>query len=368
MDTPPLCIETPKEPQNDLSKLDNISHIIKDKNNNSFNITFYLKNNSIFIKGNEEGDIINSTFIKDIYLENFYELNRFFKSFETINEIFELIKEIEKEEFSIEKKDRRLELSFNIQIMKKNILISISLDKMKNNTESIVMNLCEKIKEIETLKTTIENLTLKINNLEKENSQLKLQVEKINSVLDDTINLRKKIPVGEIFESIDDFKLINEAIKSRFNKEIIKFNLLYKAIKNENIKQEFLARCLNINDTIIVIKTDTDRKFGGFVHEKWPSTQGDVGDEFAFLFSLNDKIIYEIKDCSKAISCSPSYFLKFGDLRSSDFALDNNCMNNESSYESKKGSSYDFKGKTHPLNQSQYFKVKEFEVYYLEFE
>ena len=43
-------------------------------------------------------------------------------------------------------------------------------------------------------------------------------------------------------------------------------------------------------------------------------------------------------------------------------------MNNESSYESKKGSSYDFKGKIYPLNQSQYFKVKEFEVYYLEFE
>ena len=385
MEKAPLPLITPKE--YDLSKLNNIKYIIKDKNNQTFNISFYLKENSIFIKGNEENDITNSMYVNEMNLEDFQKLNKFFKSSDNISEIYETIKEIEKEDFSIDKRGNILELNFNIQVIKKKIIVSINLNQIINNIESIVMNLCEKVKEVDTLKEEIKNykneigilknemeikfknLSLKLDNIEEENKKLKEKIETINNIFESEIKFKKYISISNIIDFPEEFQLINNGIKERFNKEIKTLNLLYRASKDGGNLKAFQSKCLNINDTLILVKTKEGKKFGGFTHENWPTSQKDIKDEFAFIFSLNNKEIYKVKNPSQAISyCNTDYMIRFGNKGSADFAIYNNCMSNESSYERREGSSYDFKGKEYPLNGKSNFRVNELEVFSLGFE
>ena len=363
--------KAPLPTEDDLSKLNSIKYNIKNKNNQLFNISFYLKENSIFIKGSEENDITSSMYINEMNLVDFQKLNKFFKSLENISEIYETIKEIDKEDFSIIKRDKILELNFNIQVIKKKIIISINLNQIKNNIESIVMNLCEKVKEVDILKEEIENykneiqkLNLKIDNIEKENAKLNEQVTSINNIIKLKNSIRSKI-----IDFPEEFQLINNNIKERFNKEIKKTNLLYRASKDGDNLKAFQSKCLNINDTLILVKTQEGKKFGGFTHENWPTTQKDIKDEFAFIFSLNNKEIYKVKESSKAISYCNEYFLiRFGNYNNADFTIKVNCMSNDESYEDSRGKSYDFKGKEYPLNGKQNFRVNELEVFNLEFE
>ena len=455
---------------------------IKDKNNNSFIISFYLKKNSIFIKGEEENDVTNLIYVNEMHIKDFQEINKFFMSFENISEIYEMIKEVEKEDFSVSKKEDFLEVSFNTQVMKKKIIIPIKLSKIKNNIDNVVTNLCEKIKEVEVLKEEIqyykieqeklnlrmdiiekeikkskelnlkmetiekenrklqenlnliidnvveqntklqENLNIKIENikkensklqenlelkmannnkkdnlksqdslylkidnlekenlklkesfnlkidsLEKENTKLKEQISVIDSVLGEEIKLKNNIYNSKIIYLPEEFQFINSCIKDRFNKEIKNINLLYRASKDGDNLQAFSSKCLDINDTLVLVKTKDGKKFGGFTHEKWPLSQRTIQDRFAFIFSLDNKEIYKIKAPYNAISYCNGYIITFGSLNFADFSISNNFMTNEKSFESISGSSYDFRGKEYPLNGKSNFKVNELEVFNLEY-
>ena len=64
------------------------------------------------------------------------------------------------------------------------------------------------------------------------------------------------------------------------------------------------------------MKSKAARVFGGFTQESWKSSGGLYGawknDEKAFIFSMDRKQIYRVKDAQKAIYCSSFLGPSFG--------------------------------------------------------
>ena len=93
------------------------------------------------------------------------------------------------------------------------------------------------------------------------------------------------------------------AIKSRLNKEVKELKKLYQASIDGDSSLNFHSRCDNILNTLVLIKSAGNRRFGGFTTAQW-SLSSNVeykDDPNAFLFSLDKQKIYSYKNNGKAI-------------------------------------------------------------------
>jgi len=88
--------------------------------------------------------------------------------------------------------------------------------------------------------------------------------------------------------------------------------LLYKATPHGFATSAFHSRCDNKQPTLVLIKNDQNQLFGGFTKQTWNDTADWKKDPDAFLFSVNKKKKYPIKNPQKAIYCNSSYGPTFG--------------------------------------------------------
>ncbi len=106
-----------------------------------------------------------------------------------------------------------------------------------------------------------------------------------------------------------DLDFIKLAIESIMNNKIKKIKKLYQATVDGDDPSIFHSKCDNISNTLTVIKSKGNRKFGGFTRQIWDKSSGFKKDEKAFLFSLDKKKIYKIKSGKEyyAIWCGNNY-------------------------------------------------------------
>jgi hypothetical protein len=82
-------------------------------------------------------------------------------------------------------------------------------------------------------------------------------------------------------------------IKKFFTKDIRHVKLLYRASDHEFCVKRFHEKCDYIPNTLTVIRTEFDKKIGGFSVPEWGSQLGWAADNSkeSFIFSLtnNDK-------------------------------------------------------------------------------
>ena len=92
----------------------------------------------------------------------------------------------------------------------------------------------------------------------------------------------------------NEFDMIHLAIKSRLNKEVKELKKLYQATIDGDGAINFHSRCDNIPNTLVLIKSAGNRRFGGFTTQKWESTNSGEWkvDPNSFLFSLDKQKIY----------------------------------------------------------------------------
>ena len=77
--------------------------------------------------------------------------------------------------------------------------------------------------------------------------------------------------------------------------------------------KDFHDRCNGKGATLVVVKTDKGRIFGGYTSVSWESAGGVYKDDkSAFLFSVNNNRKYPITDSTKAIKNYTSYGPLFG--------------------------------------------------------
>ena len=119
----------------------------------------------------------------------------------------------------------------------------------------------------------------------------------------------------------NEFYLIHLAIKSRLNKKVKGLKKLYQATIDGDGPINFHSRCDNFPNTLTIIKSAGNWRFGGFASETWESTTSYIykDDKNAFLFSLDKQKIYSYKGGGKALECCKDWGPTFGVELSSIF-------------------------------------------------
>ena len=128
-----------------------------------------------------------------------------------------------------------------------------------------------------------------------------------------------------IKDDINKQNSINKWIKEKINKNINKFELIFKMSENGSKSEDFHKYCDNKGPTLILIKTTKDKIFGGFTPLNWDNKKEYIYDKSTqtFIFSLNLMKKFDmINKKEKAICNTEGPW--FGDC---DFGLKNNMKN-----------------------------------------
>jgi len=154
---------------------------------------------------------------------------------------------------------------------------------------------------INELKTDNDSLKEEIKNLKEEIKETKKLIEPLKRFKEISINKYTTFIEKSVIMNEDELNFIKTTMKYRINKEIKELKKLYQAKVDGDSAQMFHSKCDGIQNTLVIIKSAGNRRFGGFTTKKWcTSKESDYGnyelDKNAFLFSLdNQKKIFPYK-------------------------------------------------------------------------
>jgi len=137
---------------------------------------------------------------------------------------------------------------------------------------------------------------------------------------------------------------------------------------------DFHSKCDNIPNTLILFKTEGNRRFGGFTSIPWTSEENGkyLDDKNAFLFSIDKQRIYPLKSNKKAVYHHKNGGPCFGNENCSDIYILDHCIENKNflTNESSTYSSYNYNGDNNALSESNgsYIYLAEYEVFQVIFE
>ena len=328
-------------------------------NNKIFLLKIEKEENCIILNISEEKSLIPFNFSRKISLIEIKNIHKLFSSINSFNEFIDYIKAAyENKKLEIELKDERLLFKIEVEYFFKQQIIEIPFFAVKVKSNDIITNLCQELsilkekiknfeennnknndimniidkqnKEINYLKDELNKIKDENNNLKEENNKLKEDNIKINRKIVEIIELLKEkedlkdqtLKRQEIAKNTNNIStiLINEeydmifnAIKTRMKKKVKEIKKLYQAKVDGGNPEIFHKKCDNISNTLILIKSAGNRRFGGFTSKKWNSVKDYyVDDNNAFIFSLDEKKVYPYKNDGKAIYCRNAYGPCFG--------------------------------------------------------
>ena len=114
-----------------------------------------------------------------------------------------------------------------------------------------------------------------------------------------------------IIKSEEEKNKIIEWISNEGNIKNIK--IIYRATENGDTSKQFFEKIKNKGPIISLIETKDNKKCGGFTKIDWKDINNKtVNDPNAFLFSLDNKSIYKIKNSQYAFGCYENYTLVYG--------------------------------------------------------
>ena len=261
----------------------------------------------------------------------------------------------EMKKISVIRKDNAIMIKFEIEFMFKKHEIEIELRSKDNNLELLE-------KEVKDLKE--ENILLK-----KRIDDLETEVKEIKKMLNPNFNINRiKIGNKSVIMKENEFDLIHLAIKSRLNKEVKELKKLYQATIDGDGAINFHSRCDNIPNTLVLIKSAGNRRFGGFTSVQWTSpTSGEWKDDpNAFLFSLDKQKIYSYKKDGKAIYNYKDYGPTFGYGHTIWIGQHGIQEKHLYTYESSSSCSYNYNGDNNALSEdgkNSWIYAAEYEVF-----
>ena len=172
---------------------------------------------------------------------------------------------------------------------------------------------------------------------------------------------------SDIIQNISELYFISNRIHK--NKYKINVNLLYKASIDGDKASIFHEKCNKAQTTLILIQTKNNKKFGGFTKRTWRGKNIEKTDNDAFIFSFDNKKIYNVIKGKNAIGCFIDYNTCFsGAFKIYDNAFDKGgiLIKNENNYEIKDISELINNNESEnniEENNNINFNIKEIEVY-----
>ena len=378
----------------------------KDNQYYNINIIFQDKSESIIFNVKPIGDFTELIYTKTLELIDFYNLNRSFRQYLSIKELYLLFfSKINNKDLSISKNKNIINLNFVVLSLNKKEVITINLIEEKIPVEKMIKKLVEKIKEIERFykikeeqinlsentskkffyifsffiilniiiilfiykeKLELNNIKLQIDN---EIKTIKFQIKEINNKLNsesyNNENNLDIIPDLNEFSYIDyyikiyhAFDLVNEGIKKLFNKKIKSYELIFKASKDGFKAKDFHKKCDYKSNTVTFILTKEGKFFGGFTDYWWDSESDAKAGSNGFIFSLNNKEIFYNIDLKFNIRCIADYGPIFWNF---DIGISDDCNINNKSYFGSYA--YDTKGKEKIFAENKFFCVEDYATY-----
>ena len=342
-------------------------------NSTIFQLEFNLMSNNISILAKKKLSINAPIYSLSLDIKKFQEHHNFFLQFPDIDELFDLINDMEKDEFFLKKENENLILILKIEQRKKIIEVPFNLERKKanldnkelsQNMEQMMFVIKENKKEFDLFKENclkeIEKLNFKISKLELENKELK---EKMNLSKKEIDGDNNNLFSGSKIISLHDSK--NFLLKClNLKTSNVETELIYSATKDGDTIESFNKKCNGVGNTITIIKTNIGKIIGGFFRLPF-SVKDDYYDPDCFLFCLNHKEKYEVdpngeyKNHCFYGTGSNSAIIDFGE--GSSIHIVNNCLSNQNYYCGRKGT---FKFPQNRItNGDIHFKVIEFEVF-----
>ena len=332
-------------------------------------ITIEQNGSKYTLRLNSEGDIITfsldynqSNYSKKISLKeikdqesraifNSYRPKDFFKFFK---------KSAEMKKIELIKKDNKVDIKLGFEDMFEKHEINIELLSKDQN-----LDLIEKELKVNYDKIIIENKELK-----KRIEILENEMKEIKKILNPDFNINRiKIGNKSVIMKENEFDLIYLAIKSRLNKEVKELKKLYQATIDGDGAINFHSRCDNIPNTLVLIKSAGNRRFGGFTSAQWssPSSSEGKNDPNTFLFSLDKQKIYSYNNNGLPIYNHKDYGPIFGN--GYDICIEKHGIQEKHlrTYESNPSRcSFNYNGDNNALSEDgkkNYIYASEYEVF-----
>lgn len=362
------------------------------------------EDDTIIITLNEQNENVITKYQINLYIQNFIELSPYFKLLFKLNEIYCIDKfysfiksKFDKSTIQYHNNNSDNNIINIINLKKSKIKIIPDLNKIYIIFDITYINLKkEEIKlELKKIETIIDkeliylykillrnkyNYLQRLSYLEKKLSKTKLSLDKYslllskcNSYFEYDIQLKMSLlDIGidtDIFNSPDQYHFIINILSNLFSNNNIALDQIYKASCNGDNINAFHQNCDNIKNTLIIIKTDDKKIFGGFTCAEWDKSNKYKFDDNAFLFSLDNYEIYPIleKHKNEAINCRRNFYAPiFGkDLFIFDGFFSSKLNKTEENY-------FDYSksqliNEKYKLSGKKNFTVTEMEVYRINF-
>lgn len=236
----------------------------------------------------------------------------------------------------------------------------------------------QKISSIEEkLKFFISKENIPQNQINSINDALISNTKKSNELQRNFSNLKRDIIFLEsttILQKIAELELIEGGVEKKMQKNIKKIQKLYQATVDGDSSKKFHEKCDNIRNTLVIIKDDANRRYGGFTTETWNDYDGKTNykkDLNAFIFSIDTKNFYDVVDYEHAILCANNFGPTFGGGH--EIHVSNKCTQNNFSYGRTDKKYYDFKGDKNKEGildnrNGEGHYIKDYEVFSVSFE
>ena len=334
--------------------------------NKSYNLQFSIKSDKLDISISNDSSIALS-FNASFTFDELVKLNRYFRQFDSVLEIYNFIVNLEKIEelISIKAENKFINLKISIPSLvknKENIDIIFVLPAVQIKESELIVKLCQEVEKINTLEKKINYIFMCIGKTEEDFKGY----EKFISTYPNLKNVYETTQkhLLNVYESKivtpEDFFTVQIGIKEKLNKNIKEVKLLYRASRDGDANQ-FHSKCDGIENTVTFVKSKNGRKFGGFANKAFNSSNKWISDPNCFVFSLFHKECYYYNNNGNMIYGSINYGPLWGG--GNDLYMASGCLNNTTS--STKQNSFDYKGKSNALSGSSNFQAEDYETYQL---
>ena len=353
----------------------------KEYNLDNYGLKVSFNNELMLIEVQEKENALNKEYNIYTNLEKLKQIDNFFSQFTSLSEVNDSFEElINMNCLSIAKEENNLKINIKNPLLKKKEFI-INIPKKEQDIKN----------EIESILLYVKKLNDKINMLEKKYDDRFLLEEKYKKIYENKIiYLENKIKCLEdknqlIEKDIFRNKLNNEDFDSEiidkkdlifvqgklmnYLNKIFHYTLIYRATRDGPKTSDFNKKCNGKNNQLIILKTNKGLVFGGFTGRGFQNTNdGHIKDDSVFLFSADNKKIYEIRKGSDALyEYSPGeYGVFFGkcDGNNPIYLGTKSNMLSYNSYTCTKDNKDFIFIKDYELNNGEkYFNLSEIEVF-----
>ena len=339
--------------------------------NEEIEINLEVNNNKIDVTIKQRQNLLNVNF----NLENLIEKDKYFKKFDNIDQAYDEIMTMFKEDkFKLENIENNLMLNLILEYNNNKNFLSFPLEKKIMKTEDLINSLYnityQCLKENNKLKTDVQFLSKKIESLDTKVNLIENKIGIITKYINNKNELKVKkllrkkvnsfediIKVSNILDSVEQMSNLKIWLSSYFKNEL-KFKLIYDAERDGDYASVFHSICDFRKNTLTIISTSDDKIIGGFLSKSFGGNLEEISDENAFLFNLNYNEKYP------SLKAGGNYFDRekkgpiFGNY---SIFINNHFLTRKDNYYCSFTKRYDFGNRNN--NQNHYFRVINLELY-----